>query len=162
MTSDGRTYHGERNAATEHPADRGALVVYVRESGSVRPLRHLVLHSPSGLEWGYTGSGPADLALSLLADAVDLDEGAALEGEPRRAHAAFKRQIVSQLPHHGWTLRREEILEWLQRWRDGGPLPPDACEVCGAPNATVRGRDMAWCDECWNIFGNPALLDEEP
>lgn len=32
------------------------------------PLRHVVVHSPSGFNWGYGGSGPADLALSILAD----------------------------------------------------------------------------------------------
>jgi hypothetical protein len=32
-------------------------------------LRHVVHHSPSGLSWGYGGSGPADLARSILIDA---------------------------------------------------------------------------------------------
>lgn len=31
-------------------------------------LRHIVRHSPTGFECGYGGSGPADLALSILAD----------------------------------------------------------------------------------------------
>src|SRR5512135_81505 len=31
-------------------------------------LRHLVKHSPTGFSWGYGGSGPADLALSILRD----------------------------------------------------------------------------------------------
>ena len=34
------------------------------------PLPHFVKHSPAGFEWGYTGSGPADLARSLLIDAL--------------------------------------------------------------------------------------------
>lgn len=33
-----------------------------------RVLKHLVLHSPTGFGHGYGGSGPADLALSVLAD----------------------------------------------------------------------------------------------
>jgi len=33
------------------------------------PMRlDLVNHSPSGFEWSYGGSGPAQLALTLLAD----------------------------------------------------------------------------------------------
>lgn len=32
------------------------------------PLPHIVHHSPTGYAWGYAGSGPADLALSILAD----------------------------------------------------------------------------------------------
>lgn len=29
-------------------------------------LDHRICHSPTGLQWGYGGSGPADLALSIL------------------------------------------------------------------------------------------------
>ncbi len=29
------------------------------------PLEQVVCHSPGGFEWGYGGSGPADLALSM-------------------------------------------------------------------------------------------------
>lgn len=36
-----------------------------------RPLHHEVFHSPTGFEMGYGGSGPADLALSILADLLD-------------------------------------------------------------------------------------------
>lgn len=32
------------------------------------PLQHVVVHSPTGFEYGYGGSGPADLALSILFD----------------------------------------------------------------------------------------------
>ena len=41
-----------------------------RVDGNMRaPLRHrIVYHSPTGFEWGYAGSGPADLALNILAD----------------------------------------------------------------------------------------------
>ena len=34
------------------------------------PLPHVARHSPTGFSWGYNGSGPADLAVSLLVDAV--------------------------------------------------------------------------------------------
>ena len=33
-----------------------------------RALQIVTYHSPDGIEWGYPGSGPADLALSILAD----------------------------------------------------------------------------------------------
>jgi hypothetical protein len=33
-----------------------------------KPLRHIPLHSPTGFEFGYGGSGPADLSLAILAD----------------------------------------------------------------------------------------------
>jgi hypothetical protein len=153
-----RTYHGERNASTDHPADRGELLVYVRERGAIRPLRHVIFHS-SGLEWGYTGAGPGDLALSLLADALDLSDQDAIAGEPRRAHQAFKRQVVGRLAHQGWSLSRSDVLDWLSRWREHGPLPSDTCEVCGRPGATVRDGETAWCDSCWEVMGGPARQD---
>jgi len=31
-----------------------------------QPLPHVIHDSPTGFEWGYGGSGPADLALSIL------------------------------------------------------------------------------------------------
>lgn len=37
-------------------------------SNTAKLLPHCVWHSPTGFETGYGGSGPADLALSILAD----------------------------------------------------------------------------------------------
>ena len=61
----GRVYVGERTS--DLPGD---AAVAVEEGGCRWPLPHLVYHSPSGLSWGYHGSGPADTALSILADAL--------------------------------------------------------------------------------------------
>ena len=36
-------------------------------------LPHVVFHSPTGFECGYGGSGPADLALSIMADHWGVD-----------------------------------------------------------------------------------------
>lgn len=66
-------------------------------------------HSPTGLEWGYGGSGPAQLALALLADALDdTDSAVAL-------YQWFKHDVVSRLPNDQWTMRREDILDWVDR-----------------------------------------------
>ena len=54
-----------------------------------------VWHSPAGFEWGYGGSGPADLALNiLLAASGDRDFAA-------QHHQAFKWQFVAKLPAEG-------------------------------------------------------------
>ncbi|WP_435118826.1 DUF6166 domain-containing protein [Halolamina sp. C58] len=71
----------------------------------------IVSHSPSGFEWGYGGSGPAQLALAILLDYTD-------DREIARAHyQAFKREVVSQLECTGgdgtWTLTTGEIEQWL-------------------------------------------------
>jgi hypothetical protein len=35
-------------------------------TAEVSGCKHVVRHSPTGMEWGYGGSGPSDLALSAL------------------------------------------------------------------------------------------------
>lgn len=65
-------------------------------------------HSPTGFEWGYGGSGPAQLALALLADVLD-DTDEALE-----LYQAFKWAVVARLPHHEWALSTDTILNWAR------------------------------------------------
>ena len=67
----------------------------------------LVNHSPSGFEWGYSGSGPAQLALALLLDYTG-DEAFALDH-----YQEFKTEVVSQLectgPDGCWRLTGSDI-----------------------------------------------------
>jgi hypothetical protein len=54
-----------RGYGPDNPA--GSRLVVIEIDGEVTgPLPHQIKHSPSGLSWGYHGSGPADLARSLL------------------------------------------------------------------------------------------------
>ncbi|GAB7010957.1 DUF6166 domain-containing protein [Halorubrum trueperi] len=84
----------ERNIVYVGYRQRGrAIVEKLPEQERLTPERSLELanHSPSGFEWGYGGSGPAQLALALLLDYTD-DEEVAL------AHyTEFKNEVVSQL-----------------------------------------------------------------
>jgi hypothetical protein len=64
-------------------------------------------HSPTGFEWGYGGSGPAQLALALLADHL---------GNTERAltlYQAFKFAVVTKLPKRGWLLTSQDIARAL-------------------------------------------------
>lgn len=65
----------------------------------------LLSASPSGFEWGYGGSGPAQLAIAILAHAYD-DEFA------REWYQQFKRDVVATLPENGWTLTKDDLDEW--------------------------------------------------
>jgi len=82
------TYHGKKT-------ERGCLVM--REDGD-ESLDFLKLrldvrgHSPSGFNWGYGGSGPAQLALALLADATGDDDLAQV------LHQEYKWVVVGRLP----------------------------------------------------------------
>jgi Family of unknown function (DUF6166) len=69
------------------------------------PLRlDLVNHSPTGFSWGYGGSGPAQLALALLADALSDDDRAI------RLHQDFKFKVVAGWPEgERWWITAEQI-----------------------------------------------------
>lgn len=74
-----------------------------------RPLRHVVVHSPDGFNWGYGGSGPADLAYAILADYLG-DEKLAAE-----LHQAFKWDVVARLDQRAdWTITGEDVDRWLR------------------------------------------------
>ena len=60
-------------------------------------------HSPTGFEWGYGGSGPAQLALALLADYLGDDKMAVAR------HQDFKHAVITRLDQRGWTLTGEQI-----------------------------------------------------
>jgi len=90
----------------------GALVWVVRnrpKGTTVEPLRHIVRHSPTGFEWGYLGSGPADLALSILADFLHDEEAA-----DALAHA-FKERVIARLPATTWLLDENALHAFLRQ-----------------------------------------------
>jgi hypothetical protein len=86
----------------------GERVVYrVRDDGfsaTLNPRLDLRNHSPTGFQWGYGGSGPAQLALALLADHLGDDERALT------LYQDFKWKVIAALPQDkGWTLDPEQI-----------------------------------------------------
>jgi hypothetical protein len=82
----------------------------------LNPRLDLWNHCPSGFEWGYGGSGPAQLALAILADHLG-DDRAAFD-----FHHRFKWAVVAELPKRQWTLTSEEIDEVLRGLREAEPL----------------------------------------
>jgi hypothetical protein len=77
MTGQPKVYSGNRG--------RDSNSVEVRGHGSTRtrPLElrlDLFNHSPTGFEWGYGGSGPAQLALAILALSPRRTEGPPASG----------------------------------------------------------------------------------
>ncbi|MFC7323575.1 DUF6166 domain-containing protein [Halorubrum rutilum] len=65
----------------------------------------LLSASPSGFEWGYGGSGPATLAIAILAHAFD-DDFATTH------YQQFKREVIANLPEDRWTLRTSDLDAW--------------------------------------------------
>lgn len=85
-----------------------------------RPLPHVVHHSPTGFEWGYGGSGPADLALSILAlvigeeqETVRIFEGRSCGARAWQLHQSFKREVVAGLEHDAWSLSVGQVKQWI-------------------------------------------------
>ncbi len=99
--------------------ERGGTVNVILSSGKAHPLRHVVLHSRSGFGWGYSGSGPADLALSLLCDVLDErpTENQIFHGwfKAFPHHQEFKREFVARWKFNGnFEIDSETIADWLR------------------------------------------------
>lgn len=93
------------------------------EFNIVQRFRH---HSPSGMEWGYAGSGPADFALNVLAlfedqmdRSVKLGQYETLWDKQRvhpttyALHQQFKRDFIATLPYEGGTIHGFAVTGWL-------------------------------------------------
>ena len=74
-------------------------------------VTHAARHSPTGIEWGYGGSGPADLARSVLLALTDEPTANAL-------YQPFKHEVVAKIPEAGGVLRAADIRRWVERARD--------------------------------------------
>ena len=128
-----RTYAGRRRRLTvqdwlslgwsRHEAERYAQLdhtsaeVLVLDASGVRPLRHFVRHSPSGFEWGYLGSGCAELARCILLDHYHVhpaNDPSQPDGLPV-SYQAFKQDVIARLPRTAsWSLTSGQIRQWVQ------------------------------------------------
>lgn len=93
-----KTYRGHRE---------GHATVVSVAGEPLDPRLDLWNHSPSGFEWGYAGSGPAQLALALLADCLGEDDKAV------EWHQDFKAHVVAGLPFKEWALTEAAIRETI-------------------------------------------------
>lgn len=77
------------------------------------PLRHVVVHSPDGFEWGYGGSGPADLALAILCDHFGYTGDAPPDGRWSTTEARTEEEAAY---HRAWALHQYFKAEFLIGW----------------------------------------------
>ena len=107
------------------------------------PQRH-VHYSPTGFDWGFGGSGPADLALNMLAlflplapeaTGVVLRDGSFVSEAAWALHHECKYDLIATLPRSGGHITAETIRTWITthpifpadpllsplEQRDGGP-----------------------------------------
>jgi hypothetical protein len=102
--------------AVRTPAGCVAHVVYpapqrgAKRSVLLDPRLDLWNHSPSGFEYGYGGSGPAQLALAILANHL----GPGRENLAIRLHQHFKRFRISPAPsEQPLVVDSDEIVDWM-------------------------------------------------
>lgn len=119
--------------------------VYAEEGGKGYPLPlrlDLFNHSPDGFEWGYGGSGPAQLALAILADflgpapspnkcpycgstminwkcrepecAYDGDVAGEKWREAVQLHQAFKADVIAKLKTDRFVIEGAELSKWIE------------------------------------------------
>lgn len=99
----------------------------------VERLTHHVMHSPTGFEWGYGGSGPAELARCILIDHFGVERSCAYCGtqfDDERCHQCgarsatfplpvsyqdFKSELIATLDREEpWSITSEQIDEWAK------------------------------------------------
>lgn len=64
-------------------------------------------HSPDGFEWGYSGSGPAQLALALCIEVAG-------RGRAERSYQAVKDALVASIKTESWMLSGSQILAAIE------------------------------------------------
>lgn len=122
------------NPVEEHEAQFADLLLLVpvkdnivlhRDSQRVYTnVPHLVTHhSPSGFEFGYGGSGPADLALNIVelilrtnnftGETMECWDGNECFQTAWRLHQDFKSTFISAVPRDGATIPYDMAEEWV-------------------------------------------------
>ena len=90
----------------------GYAAIVTVDGHRLDPRFDLWNHSPTGFEWGYGGSDPAQLALAILADHCGNSE------EAFNLHHRFKWAVVAELPHREWILTSKNVEQAIQTIRN--------------------------------------------
>lgn len=102
---------GDGAAGTEPMLPDERDVLLWREDGEARAsVDHVPRHSPTGIEWGYAGRGPADLARSILLRFAPPEEA-------DRHYHAFKREVIAKVPPRGGRIPAAFVISWLNEHR---------------------------------------------
>ena len=121
--------------------ERKCAHVVKRLGNDEQPLQcrwDLANHSPDGPEWGYGGSGPSQLALSLVADAL----GSTRAGDQFALgfYQDFKWRVISALAQElPWKMTRERVLLEVREL-----ILADL--NCGASRVTGARDRLVWLD----------------
>lgn len=87
-------------------------------------------HSPDGFEWGYGGSGPADLALNIVEVVLRqtgydgpitkiMWNGDQCFSAAYQMHQEFKWEFITSMPEEGGSIPMRDIREWIEQHKPG-------------------------------------------
>lgn len=96
----------------------GSVVVEVLDGEKTADLDvrlDIRVHSPTGFEWGFPGSGPAQLALAILADFTGFVPSP-------RLYQAFKGKYIQTIKDDRWLITEEQITRFLMEQDPAGDL----------------------------------------
>lgn len=102
--------------------ETGGCDVYVEDTESgdrheLDPRLNMVNHSPDGFQWGYSGSGPAQLAFAILMELYDDEEIA------HEHYQEFKDDVISSLTGgEDFLLSQGEVYEWMEKRKQRGDV----------------------------------------
>lgn len=100
---------GAQNTYTGKRENGRPIVIFNGATFTPKESQQITNHSPDGFEWGYGGSGPAQLALAILLRET---------GDPKKSlklYHKFLAEVISELPKDNWTLYSHNIKQWLNR-----------------------------------------------
>lgn len=98
------------------------------------PSFEVVQHSPDGFAWGYSGSGPSQLAMAILLKA-GLSKAEAL-----RLYHKFRDEFLAGLPRASFSID-VDVATWTSQQ---APTPTAVCD-CG----DTGKRDCPRCGWLW-------------
>ena len=112
---------------TLFPLDESVVLIRDERGISTNVPRIVTRHSPTGYEWGYGGSGPADLALNICEYYVRVLRNEGVEiGKAHKLHSGFahdmtlkvyqqfKAEFIAGAPIEGGSLNANYIMSWLK------------------------------------------------
>ncbi len=135
-------YHGRRN-------DHGEIRVFVTVDGPAMDhyeLLHRERHSPDGFNWGYGGSGAADLARSIIWDHIGKEPTPSM-------YQDFKWAEVCKWGDM-WKITTGEVNHILAEkgWKKA------ICHICGRP---VWASDrFAYAPSCLDVIACLEIKDK--
>lgn len=81
------------------------------------PKLDVINHSPTGFEWGYSGSGPAQLALAIMINEFgDKDD---YNNFHPCSYQELKDALIATITTDRFTLTSQQIQDWLRKYELG-------------------------------------------